>query len=75
MFKLGHMVWCKDKTNCEGSYTQTRYHVPCVVYGIREQKNGKIIVMPFESDEYFFEYCYRVDADLFEPIPKQAKVV
>ena len=38
------------------------------------QKNGKITVSPFESDEYF-EYCYIVDANLFEPIPRQAKVV
>ena len=63
-----------DKTNCDGSYTQTRYHIPCVVCDIREQKNGKITVSPFESDEYF-EYCYIVDANLFEPIPRQAKVV
>lgn len=74
MFKLGQMVWCKDKTNCDGRYTQTRYHVPCVVFDIREQKNGKITVAPFEDDEYF-EYCYSVDANLFEPIPRQAKVV
>ena len=74
VFKLGQMVWCKDKTNCNGSYTQTRYHIPCVVCDIREQKDGKITVSPFESDEYF-EYCYSVDADLFEPIPRQAKVV
>lgn len=31
MFKLGQMVWCKDKTNNGGSYTRTTYHVPCVV--------------------------------------------
>lgn len=74
VFKLGQMVWCKDKTNCDGSYTRTKYHVPCVVCDIRKQKDGKITVAPFESDEYF-EYCYSVDADLFEPIPKQAKVV
>ncbi len=42
MFKLGQMVWCKDKTNCDGSYTQTRYHVPCIVCDIREQKMVKL---------------------------------
>ena len=52
MFKLGQMVWCKDKTNCDGSYTRTKYHIPCVVCDIRKQKDGKITVAPFESDEY-----------------------
>ena len=74
MFKLGQVVWCKDKTNWDCSDTQTRYQIPCVVCDIREQKNGKITVAPFDNDEYF-EYCYSVDANLFEPIPRQAKVV
>jgi len=74
MFKLGQMVWCKDKTNCGGGYTRTTYHTPCVVCDIRKQKDGKITVAPFENSEYF-EYCYTVDADLFEPIPSGAKVV
>lgn len=74
MFKVGNLVWCKDETNCNGDYRITKYHVPCVVCDIRYQSEKKIAVAPIIDDERIVNMYY-VNADLFELVQRNARVV
>lgn len=68
MFKLGQIVWGKDKS-------KPSYHVKFFVCDITEQEGGRINVASISKDGTRLEWIYGMDVGQFELIPKQAKVV
>lgn len=72
-FKVGDLVWCKDKGNCNGYYTATYFHRPCFVEICCI--NNEIVVRPADSSNKDSEYSFLVDGNLFEHVKTPCKVV
>lgn len=67
MFKVGQLVWCTKRFQ----YSQTSYHVKCIVTGIIPPT--RIVVRITEGRYKGNEWD--VDPKFFEPVFKSAKIV
>lgn len=68
MFKVGQLVWCKNR----GCYSVTDYHVKCKVVRVSD-KNRAINVQVLEG--FYKGNVYPVDGGDFEPVYKKAVIV
>ena len=66
MFKPGQIVWCK----MEGRYSQTDYHIRCVVVNI----TGYLIRVKILEGKNA-GYIWQVDPCCFELVQRNAKIV
>ena len=68
MFKVGQLVWCKNR----GCYSVTDYHVKCKVVRVSD-KNRAINVQVLEG--FYKRNVYPVDGGDFETVYKKAVIV
>lgn len=69
MFKVGQIVWC----NTSEQYTQTDYHVKCMVTSTSRLKQGYIEVRIIEGRYAGNEWD--VETVFFEPVQARAKII